>query len=247
MLFNVGFVTTGCRTPDITPQEKQSPSFLPMPRYWVHQTEVEAQLEKRNKNGTLEWEWDKGWLMGFRDIARNTDERTGIFSIIPRTAVGHTQPLILSPESTKNIVTLEANLNSFIFDYSTRQKVGGTHLTFNLMKQFPVLTPSSYSAADLEYIGARVLELSYTAWDLQAFALDMGYSGPPFAWNQERRFVLRAELDSLYFRLYGIARDDVDYIMETFPIVKKRDIEKYGYFRSKELILELYDALPSRG
>ena len=36
---------------------------------------------------------------------------------------------------------------------------------------------------------------------------------------------MRCELDALYFHLYGIARDDVDYIMETFPIVKRKDIE----------------------
>ena len=54
---------------------------------------------------------------------------------------------------------------------------------------------------------------------------------------------MRAELDAAFFHLYGIERDDVDYIMETFPVVKKRDEQRYGTFRTKELILEIYDAM----
>ena len=71
---------------------------------------------------------------------------------------------------------------------------------------------------------SRVLELTYTAWDMAPFARDLGDDGPPFRWDEERRFLLRAELDAAFFHLYGIDRDDVDYIMETFPIVKRKDI-----------------------
>jgi len=49
---------------------------------------------------------------------------------------------------------------------------------------------------------------------------DLGDDGPPFRWDEERRFAMRAELDAAFFHLYGIERDDVDYIMETFPIVE---------------------------
>jgi len=37
---------------------------------------------------------------------------------------------------------------------------------------------------------------------------------------------MRCELDALYFDLYQISREDVDYIMETFPIVKRKDIAR---------------------
>ena len=83
----------------------------------------------------------------------------------------------------------------------------------------------------------------YTAWDLQPFAHDCGYDGPPFRWDEERRFLLRCELDAAYFHLYGIARDDVDYIMETFPIVKRKDVAAHGEYRTKRVILEIYDAM----
>ena len=67
-----------------------------------------------------------------------------------------------------------------------------------------------------------MLELSYTAQDLEPFARDIGDGGMPFLWDGERRFKLRVELDAAFFHLYGIERDDVDYIMETFPVVKRK-------------------------
>ena len=89
----------------------------------------------------------------------------------------------------------------------------------------------------------RVLELSYTAWDLQPFAQDVGYDGAPFVWDEERRFLMRCELDALYFHLYRIARDDVDYILETFPIVKRKDEAAHGEYLTKRIILEMYDQM----
>jgi len=54
---------------------------------------------------------------------------------------------------------------------------------------------------------------------------------------------LRCELDAAYFHLYGIERDDVDYIMETFPIVKRKDEREFGEFRTKRVILEVFDEM----
>jgi len=79
-----------------------------------------------------------------------------------------------------------------------------------------------------DWIWPRVLELNYTAWDLEAFARKCGYEGPLFRWEDERRLLLRCELDAAYFLLYHIERNDVDYIMETFPIVKRKDEQQYG-------------------
>lgn len=124
-------------------------------------------------------------------------------------------------------------------------------MSFFILKQLPVLLPETYNKACQwdkqssigDWITPRALELTYTAWDLAAFASDCGYDGPPFHWDEERRFLLRCELDAAYFHLYGIAHDDVDYIMETFPIVKREDEKQYGEYRTKRLILEIYDEM----
>lgn len=69
------------------------------------------------------------------------------------------------------------------------------------------------------------------------------YHGPPFRWDEERRFLIRCELDAAYFHLYRIEREDVDYIMETFPIVKRKDEATFGAYRTKETILKIYDQM----
>lgn len=144
-----------------------------------------------------------------------------------------------------------ATMNSFALDFVARQCVGGTHLNFFILKQLPIPPPSAFSAQPLwaggDSIAAwmlpRILELTYTAVDMKGFANDLGYEGLPFIWDEERRFWLRAELDAAFFHLYGINRDDVDYIMETFPIVKRKDIAAHGTYRTKEAILSIFDEM----
>jgi len=66
---------------------------------------------------------------------------------------------------------------------------------------------------------------------------------PPGSLPQACRFLLRCELDAAFFHLYGIERDDVDYIMDTFPIVQKNDEKAHGEYRTKRVILEIYDEM----
>lgn len=97
------------------------------------------------------------------------------------------------------------------------------------------------------FLTPRVLKLAYTAHDMTPLARDLRDSGAPFIWDEERRAQIRAELDAFFFRLYGIKRDDVDYIMETFRTesggLKNNDIAKYGTYRTKDLILDVYDRM----
>jgi hypothetical protein len=55
------------------------------------------------------------------------------------------------------------------------------------------------------------------------------------------------KLDAAYFHLYGIERDDVDYVMETFPILKRKDEPRFGEYRTNRLILQTYDRMDDRG
>ena len=95
----------------------------------------------------------------------------------------------------------------------------------------------------IDWFKLRVMELTFTSQDLQPFAKECGYDRPPFRWDVERRFLIRCELDAAFFHLYGIARDDVDYMMDTFPIVKRKDIAAHDEYRTKRVILEIYDEM----
>ena len=155
-------------------------------------------------------------------------------------------------------------------DYCARQKIGRTHLNYGYFQQLPVLPPDTYAQPCVwlansqtlkEWFLSRILKLTYTAWDLEPFARDCSYSRPPFTWDEQRRFLLRCELDAAFFRLYlgtqeGWANepqtlrhsfpephDAVAYIMGTFPIIRRKDEQLFGSYRTKETLLEIYDAM----
>jgi len=267
--------------------DKEDPFRFPKPRYWVERSAVDERLRQLDSEGHVVWEWRRSWLLGWRDVTSPTNLRTSLPTIIPRVGVGHKFPLMLpGNEGAPLVACLSANLSSFVLDYIARQKVGGTSLTYFYIKQFPVFPPKEYekyfvwcgAAQTLQdWLLPRVLELTYTAWDLEPFAQDCGWPGPPFRWDEERRFLLRCELDAAFFHLYlhatpdgqwkptriaeGAVRDEtpeelaelkrrfptprdaVAYIMDTFPIVKRKDEAKHGDYHTKRVILEIYDAM----
>lgn len=223
----------------IPTSELKNPNRMAQPNYWVDENEVLSRLDDLGAKRL-------SWLVGFRDVTSATNERTFAPAVIQAVGVGHKLPLIFMA-GVNNPQLLIPNLKSFSLDYVARQKVGGTSMTYHYVKQFPILPPATFTPPRLHFITPRVLELTYTAFDLTGFARDLNYPGDPFTWNDERRFWLRAELDALYFILYGIDRDDVDYIMDTFPIVRKKDVAAHGTYRTKDAILAIYDELQTLG
>ncbi|MDW8313170.1 MAG: hypothetical protein RMK02_10595, partial [Burkholderiales bacterium] len=91
--------------------------------------------------------------------------------------------------------------------------------------------------------------------DLAPWAQELGYDGPPFPFDPERRAVLRAELDAYYARLYGLTREDLCYILdpasvmgedypsETFRVLKEYELRAFGEYRTERLVLEAWDRL----
>jgi len=57
------------------------------------------------------------------------------------------------------------------------------------------------------------------------------------------RAQLRAEIDAYVAHLYGLSRDDFAYILDTFPVLKKKEEKAFGEFMSKRKCLEEYDRL----
>jgi len=177
-----------------------------------------------------------------------------VASLVPQTGTTDVLPIIFTP-NVDQCSLLVAELNSLCFDYVARQKIGGLHIDFHQLRQLAIQPTDAYSPADREFVTRRVLELIYTAYDLKPFAEDMGYHGEPFPWDEERRALLRAELDAYYARLYGLTRDELRYILdpqdvygldfpgETFRVLKEKEIKAYGEYRTRRLVLEAWDRL----
>lgn len=257
----------------LTPEQHNEPDEVAIPRYWISSDS----LDDRWKQKAI----SKSWMLAFRQSARTVDSRTGIFCALPRLACGHSIHIadIRLPEPRMGLPRL-AEWNSFCWDYLFRQSLGGNNTSFFVIKQVAAVSPGIIRAtcqwslgSNLDWVVARVLELTYAAWDLETFALDCSYDGPPFRWDEDRRFLLRAELDAAYFHLYlgspkewggnneelrdlfPTPRAAVEYIMETFPIVKRKDLARTevkneagevvtpGTYITKDAILEIYDEM----
>ena len=195
-----------------------SPTDNPPIRFWVNASEVKSAPQSH--------------LCVYRWVTRSIDERTVHAGLIPYSAVGNSLAIIESA----NANYLTAALTSFACDYVVRQKIGGPNLTFGLIKQVPV--PQQGSSSLFPSLLEAFSELSLISTSLLQSPDEF-----PFRYSLPRRFQIRCELDAAFFHLYGIERDDVDYIMGTFPIVKRKDEEKYGHYRTKDRILQIYDEM----
>jgi hypothetical protein len=247
-------------TPDCV--QHSDPFYQVVPRYWVSADEV----PKRE------------WSLAFRRISHATNDRTFVAHVLPRVALGDSIFVFECRDDAVDCCCLLSNLCTFMFDFIVRQKMGGLNLSFFIVRQLPVI-PRDFCSIICnwnkqfnlrDFVLGRASELTFTAWDLEAFALDCGYDGPPFCWDEVRRFQIRCELDAAYFHLYlgtksewGMAngkdksdgvnqtllemfptpRDAVSYIMDTFPIVRRKNEAKYGEYRTKRVILEIYDQM----
>ncbi|MCS4193524.1 hypothetical protein GGP50_001745 [Salinibacter ruber] len=263
----------------IDPEELTDPELLPQPIQWIDRQEVE---------GRIPGYWHYSWTPTFKRVTSPTNHRTVVGPILPYCAVSYTLIAAYSKvPDAPHLLCLPANLWSFTFDFCMRNKLSQPSIPLYVVKETPVIEPGRYTSGLLRHIVPRVLELTYTAWDLAAFgddvwseagdalqsaieaqwqsnanATDGGHRGktppewvehsdhadepfphPPFMWDGERRRFLRAELDALYGHLYGLSHDELGYILETFPIVKEQDIEDFGDYRTKKLILHCFDQL----
>jgi len=170
----------------------------------------------------------------------------------PAWGAGNKAPLLLFPglaavEHGRRSLFLCTVLNSFVFDYVTRQKFSGGSLNKYVLIQLPVVNPPSGPCPwnpDLlldEWILNRALELSATGNDLTSLSNELSRGHQIFRHDAARRFLLQCELDAAYFHLYGIQKCDSDYILETFPIFRRNDEAAYGEYRTKRVILEIYE------
>lgn len=234
--------------------QHQNPEFAVLPRWWVQEAVVDKAMDAQPGN--------KPWFMGFKDITSPTNERTMISSFVPRAAVTNKFVLMLTDAEPRRHACLLGNVNSFPFDYVTRQKIGAITLNFFIVEQLPTLPPDTYEGKcpwskreTLEHwISERVLKLSCTAEDMIPLANACGFTGGRgdgvHIWKEQERAQLRAELDAAYFILYGIDRADAEYMLSTFtstgylpPDERGDDGRAWTPGGTGDTILDAYDHL----
>jgi Putative RNA methylase family UPF0020 len=222
------------------------------PRYWIAEqgpVAVHRKGETAQRPGVtdrlaeLGWKWE--WLCAWRASA---GERAALAVFLPRAATADSLPLMLPRVVPPFAAALIAVQSSLIFDYVARQKIDGPAIRAVHWKQLPVPTPDTLEP-HLPFIVPRVLELVYTAPDMRPLARDLDDRGEePFAWDDDRRAALRAELDAFCFRVYGIDdRDDVEYIIGNLLAaadgLERSEGQGDDGRRARELVLAAHDRM----
>jgi hypothetical protein len=239
---------TGVRAlPSPSAAQLDDPMYEVRPRYWVDEKAIKAALPAK---------WDRAWLFGFRDVSNVTNLRTFVPSVLPLAAVGHKFPLVFLSDP-QFAPLLHAVWSSLVFDYIVRQKLSGTSMTYMTVRQLACPAPEAFDEVPAwsdrplkGFVRARTLELTYTSHPLAPYAVDVlegmpGETdpGPPFRWLPERRDQLRAELEAAILHLYGLTRDDVEHVLDSFPVVSRYEERDFGEFRTRRLVLAAYDAM----
>ena len=230
---------------------KKDSNFEPNPRYWISVEYMRDRLKDFNQ--------DQKWLIGCRNITGATNERTTIFSVIPRCGVGHSMSVMFTSFDAALSSCLVANMNSISLDYFSRQAISGNNMSQYFVKQFPILPPEYYTDRRRRFISERVLKLVYTSHALKSFARDLNYDGLPYKWNEIERKALMSDIDAFYFRAYGFDRDEMRYVIdpadvmgpgypsETFRVLKENELSSFNEYRTQRLILEAWDRMESNG
>jgi len=227
--------------PRLTTAQHDDPNLEPLARYWVKKNEVVKAVGAK---------WDREWFLGWRDIARASDSRTFVPSAMPASAVGNKFPVAFAADPA-NGPLLHAVWSTMVFDYTARQKLSGTGMTYFIVKQLACPTPAAY-ASDLPWVNDRtlaewirpyVLELSYTSWRLKPYAVEMDDGGPPFHWDPDRRALLRADLEAAFLYIYGLTRLEAEHVLDSFSVVRRYEERDLGEYRTRRLVLQAYDRM----
>jgi hypothetical protein len=199
--------------------------FAEADRYVSKQT-VRDRCIQKNLNPDL-------WLDGsnrllFRDIARNDDARTLICCLAPQGFVSsYDTPMVVPGTSNKEELRGELDymcgiFNSFTFDFLIRPFVD-KHVKGYVLKRVPV---PAYRPHD-----ALIISLADCSKALTQMYI--GATNPePLALAE-----LKATLEANVARLVGLSADAVDFIFETFPIVRDDEVRVHGSYKTKELAL----------
>lgn len=223
--------------PHVDDLRHDDPEYRIQPRYWVDAERTRAALGDAG---------GREWFYSWRDVG--ISERTLIGTVCPMVATGHVAPVMTSGLPANDYVALATLLSTLVADYSARQH--SLRLSFFVVEQVAVLNPDILIAEHgwlgcsvLRWLADRSLELGYTSHELSAFAHDLGWSGQPFRWLPKRRTQIQAEIDAVAMHLYGLDREQAEWLLDSFTVLRKYEERDHGEFRTKRLVLEVYDTM----
>ncbi|MFY0538919.1 Eco57I restriction-modification methylase domain-containing protein [Nannocystis pusilla] len=153
------------------------------------------------------------YRLAFRDIARSTDTRTFIGTLVPHFPCGNTLGVLSTPHHP---IALSAILNSAPLDWSLRVRQAGTHLNLHIISELALPLKSKLDALG-QVFELLVARISYPHAVFSPQWLDFAPSR--FAWRRlwavtpHERLRLRCILDVVVAHLFGLTPDDFAWIL----------------------------------
>jgi hypothetical protein len=199
----------------------------------VKEAELELDLDKQKLNLGCD-----SYRLAFRDVARNTDLRTMIATVLPRGVfcphtvalervyepyVDEGQKLHANncPLDDKRRCVLAVFFNSFVLDYLVRLQVTA-HLSFFYVYNLslPSIGPNTSVFHQLAERAARLIGTTGDFNDLlkKVFGDKATYESHGVH-DERERLKLRAEIDAMVANLYELSEEEFAHILSTFPLV----------------------------
>ncbi|ACY13368.1 Eco57I restriction-modification methylase domain-containing protein [Haliangium ochraceum] len=209
------------------------------PRYLVHLDEI------RDKSAWLTAA--QHYRLAFRDIASSTNERTGIFCMLPPGMVcGNKAPCERTPEArpTSQSLALLAQTCSFTFDFVLRLKVQATINLF-ILNGCPVPALDEARERFLAHAALRLTcnHAGYAPLWREQLGDIWREAGPPQTWpvlaDDDARWRVRADIDAVVAAAYGLTRAQYEHVLSSFS--------HKSYPEARALCLAAFDALSKKG
>ncbi|MBN8460381.1 MAG: ATP-binding protein [Verrucomicrobia bacterium] len=216
-------------------------------RYWVDPAEARAAVLGRVEDCGQMLDY-QAFRLGIRKIARTSDERTLIGTIVPPNFHGESFQTVRTFERGERIVGNDTLLylcavwSTLTLDYLLRMRVSA-NVNFFYMYQLPIprltsadpdFRPLVERAARLVGTTAEFDDLLVEVFGKKATHKTHGVTDP------QDRLTLRAQIDALVARLYDLTIPEFQHILGTFPLVDEsvksqtlntyRELVKLGKF-----------------
>lgn len=191
------------------------------PKYWIEESAARTRLAGARQSDTPDRTFDyQSARFAFREIARSTDSRSIIATILPPGVFANHKLMLgrVADLPVAAMMYVVGVANSVVFDYLARQRITSSVSMFTFY-QLPMARLSVDDPA-LRQIASRSARLICTRPEFDALAETSGLgSHHAGVTDLVGRAALRAEIDGLVAHLYGLTEDEFAHILATFPLV----------------------------
>jgi hypothetical protein len=163
----------------------------------------------------------RGLKVGFMAIGSATNERSMFCACIYDRPCGNAVPVLKVPAVPDGELLLAAILNSFVYDYALRARLGGINLNYFVIEETPLPLPGRFGALTRDYGAGGSLSWAHVSFapEWLRMSKQSGRRHSHRAWRRmwavtpAERVRLRCMLDAIQAERYGLAWDDLALIL----------------------------------